>query len=274
MKRIKRLAADHPLTFSVVMTLILILMVIISSVVASAIGPGETSGWYLASTAGRLVTVIILLVFLSLMGWLGPAGFTRLGNWRAWLVCLLALLYIIPASAYAMTRNLSFGSTDLALTGAAAVFIMIHAFLEEVVFRGLVLYAMISAWGSTKTGITKSVLVSSLLFGCYHLFYLLGGEPFMMVLLRMVVAFLLGIFLAALVLLGSSIYPAVLFHGLLNLAGYLNLTSSGNQENVTGWLFLSLAMLPLAVLGFYLLRDVPRHSSAPQPVRPVRGSVP
>jgi membrane protease YdiL (CAAX protease family) len=79
----------------------------------------------------------------------------------------------------------------------------------------------------------------------------------------MVSAFLLGILLGALVLRGKSIYPAAVLHGVLNLAGYLNLTSNATQGTPSGWLLLSLAMIPLAGLGLYMLRGLPDQSAIP-----------
>jgi membrane protease YdiL (CAAX protease family) len=68
---------------------------------------------------------------------------------------------------------------------------------------------------------------------------------------------LLGIVFGALVLRDKSIYPAAVFHGVLNLAGYLNLTNNAVQGTPSSWLLLSLAIIPLAGLGLYLLRSLP-----------------
>jgi hypothetical protein len=122
-------------------------------------------------------------------------------------------------------------------------------------------HGFVRAWGDTNSGLIKSVLVSALFFGGMHIIYL-AGEPMPVVLCRIVVAFLLGIFLASLVLTGGSIYPAVIFHGVINVAGYLNLTSNATQGTTASWLWLSLSMLPLALLGLVLLRDVRRFYPA------------
>jgi membrane protease YdiL (CAAX protease family) len=129
-------------------------------------------------------------------------------------------------SAYVMTGRVRFGYSDAVLTGTAIVFIMLHAFLEEISFRGLVLHGLVRAGSDADLGVFRSVLVSSLLYAGYHLLYL-AGEPPAIVLGRIVVAFLLGILFGALVLKSGSIYPAAFFHGMWNVAGYLNLTSSG-----------------------------------------------
>ena len=74
--------------------------------------------------------------------------------------------------------------------------------------------------------------------------------------MRIVFSFLLGILLGTLVLSGKSIYPAAFFHGVLNLAAYLNLTNNGIEGTPSSWLWMSLLVLPLAGFGIYLLRDV------------------
>lgn len=262
MKKIQSLASKHVLTFAAVITFVFILLVILSAIFVNARWPADTSGWYIGSTVGRLISIFILLATLSRLGWLGPAGFKSLGGRNTWLIMLLPLAYTIAMSAYAMTGNFDFSFTDPALAAAAALFLFIHAFLEEVAFRGLILYGFTQAWGSNKSDSIKCVLISSIFFGGYHLIYILG-EPLPVVLLRMVSAFFLGILLGALVLRGKSIYPVAVLHGVLNLAGFLNLTSNATQGTPTGWLLLNLAMIPLAGLGLYLLRGVPDRSAVP-----------
>jgi membrane protease YdiL (CAAX protease family) len=163
-------------------------------------------------------------------------------------------------SFYAFTGNFNLDFSDPALTGIAALFIMIHALLEEVAFRGLILHGFVRAWGCTNSGILKSALASSLFFSGYHIIYL-AGEPVAIVLMRIVVAFLLGILFGALVLYGGSIYPAVFFHGILNIAGYLNLSSSATEPALSSWLLLSALTLPIAIFGFYLLQNLPQRSN-------------
>jgi hypothetical protein len=72
---------------------------------------------------------------LARLGWIHSAGFTSLGRWQTWLVLLFPLEYALVMSAYAMTGILSFGFSDPLLAGLTSVFIMLHAFLEEIVFR-------------------------------------------------------------------------------------------------------------------------------------------
>lgn len=72
--------------------------------------------------------------------------------------------------------------------------------------------------------------------------------------------FFLGVFLAALVLISKSIYPAAFFHAILNLAAYQIFAGKSLEPAAASWLLLSLLMLPIAILGIYSLRILPQHS--------------
>lgn len=255
MPRIKSLAEGHALIFSLAITFIFLLLVLISSIVVGRMWHANTSGWYIGSTIGRLVSILILLFIVARLSWSRSAGFASPGNLRTWLILLVPLVYSVATSAYAMTGNFDFSGSDPGLTTVAVPFILSHSFLEEVVFRGLILHALVRAWGATNPGIVKSALVSALFFGGYHILYL-AGEPLPVVLVRIVFSTLLGIVFAAFVLRGESIYPAAFVHGILNLAGYLNLTSNGLEGTTSSWLWMSLFTLPLALYGLYLLRGL------------------
>jgi membrane protease YdiL (CAAX protease family) len=260
MERIKQLAADHPLVFGLAVTIIFILMLIVSAVLGNLWGGTDTYGQP-GAIAGRLVSIVILLWLLYRLGWLRPAGFASLGRWQTWLASLLLLIYTVLGSAYAMTGNFSFSFQ--ALTGLVTLFILTAALMEEVTFRGLILHGFVRVWGSTTRGLIKCVLLSSLFFCSIHILDFLGGRSLMDVILQSVEAFFLGILLASLVLSGKSIYPAIAFHGLLNLTAYLILTSSGVSESPAAWLLLGLLMLPAAAYGIYSLRGLPERTPVP-----------
>jgi hypothetical protein len=260
MKKINYFTAERPLAFGTTITFIFILLVIISSVVINSKWPGDTVGWYIGSTISRLLSILLLVGVLFRLGWLQRAGLTDLGQARTWLILLLPLAYSIITLLYSFTGKLDLDVSNPTLAGIASIFIISHAFLEEVAFRGLILYGFIGTWGSTNRGILKSVLVSSLFFGGMHIIYL-AGEPFPVVLLRIVVASWLGVLFGALVLHGRSIYPAVFFHGILNVAGYLNLSSNATEATFSSSLLLSALMLPIAIFGFFLLRNLSQRST-------------
>ena len=263
MNRIKQLASSSPITSGIAVTLAFIVMLILSAVLANR-WPPESQSWYIANTVGRLILMVILLAVLFRLGWLRPAGLTRPGQWQAWLIMLLALVYVMGVSTYAMTGRLDLSFSEQALPGAAALFILVHALFEEVVFRGLILVALVNVWGGTTRGLVKSIVVSSLFFAGMHVINVIGGNPLPVVLLQSVGAFFLGILFGGLVLSGRSIYPAVLLHGIANLIGNLNLgVNPAAGSSPSAWMVQSALIIPLAVLGLYILRSSRQGSVVP-----------
>lgn len=260
MDRIKQFATEHPVALGFVIAVVYILVLFVSAMLG-ALWPGEETYGQVGGIIGRVASIAVFLALLYRLGWLRSAGFASLGRWQTWPIALFSLTYAIAVSAYAMTGNFDFRS---ALPGLVIVFIVTAAFLEEVVFRGLMMHVFVRAWGSTTRGLIKSVLVSSLFFGAMHFLDFFSGRPLPNVFLQGVEALFLGIILASLVLIGKSIYPAVFLHGLLNLAGYLNVTGRGIEETASSWLLFSLLMLPLAIYGIYLLRGLPPRFSTAQ----------
>src|SRR5690606_27705276 len=108
MNRIHSSAIRRPLAFGFFITFLFILLVLISSIVASRMWTENTSGWYAGSTIGRLISILILLLIVTRMGWSHGAGFSSPGDLRTWLVLMIAIAYSIAPSAYAMTGNFNY----------------------------------------------------------------------------------------------------------------------------------------------------------------------
>lgn len=262
MNKMDLFARDHLVLFSLSVSFVFILM-LVASAMLGALWSGEGAYGQPGGILGRAIFIAVLLVTLARLGWLRPAGFASSGGWRTWLSLLLPLVYSIAASAYAMTGDFAVHLSGSSLPGQAALFILTAASMEEVVFRGIILHALVRAWGSTQPGLVRSVLVSSLFFSSIHLFDFLGGRPLPNVLLQSLQAFFLGVYLGAQVLKGNSIYPAVFFHAIVNLAGYLVFAGQNLEPAPAVWLLLSLLMLPLALYGIVQLRGMPRHTALP-----------
>jgi membrane protease YdiL (CAAX protease family) len=266
MNWVKRLASRAPTGFGLLVTLFFIGALITSTVLANR-WPLETPGWYLAGTAGRVISIVIVLLLLLRLARLRSGGVIHAGRWQTWLVVLFSFVYAAAVSTYSMTGRLDLAFTGQLLPPTVTLFIMTHALLEEVTFRGLILGAFAKGWGTTTTGLVRSVLISSLLFAAMHLINLLSGNPVPVVLWQSVGAFFLGIWLGALRLSGSGIPALALLHAAMNLVAYLNLSVNPAAGSApAAWMMQSLLMMPLAITGLYLLRGRRQWSAAPLPV--------
>lgn len=253
MKRIEQFAIRRPITFGFTFTFVFIMMLVVSAILGN-LWPGDEAYGQPGGILGRAISIVVLLVILSRIGWLHSSGFTTLGGWRTWLILILPLAYSIAALTYAITGSFDFSFSGSRLISLVTLFVLTAAFLEEVLFRGLILHGFVRLWGGTNNGNIKSILVSSLFFCSIHLLDFLSGRPLSNVILQGLEAFFLGVFLGALVLTGKSIYPATFFHGILNLIAYLIFGSNGVEPATSAWLLLSILMLPLAIFGIYLLQ--------------------
>ena len=248
----KGFAARRVFLFGVLAVFFFILLVILANIFG-AFWPVKFYGPLAGNAVARSVFIACLILLLSHLGWLQPAGFRWPGRPQVWLVVLLPTAYATGVSAFAMSGNLSFSVSSTVDASVHGIFYLIAAFLEETIFRGIILYAMIRVWGGTKGGFWRSVLASTLLFALMHWADYLGGSLFLNVFLQSLVAFWSGILFSALLLYGGSIYPAVLAHFVINYGVSLNLTSNQVEPAPSNWMLLNLLVIPAGLYGLYLL---------------------
>ena len=137
-------------------------------------------GWRAVEPAGGRVRDARLLALPALFAALPLAGGLRMAGWAS-----LAFLVVME---------------------------LVVGFSEELVFRGLILRALL------PSGATRAVLVSSALFGLVHLGNIVYGASVAVTLFQVVGACAFGIGMAAIVLRGGALWPAMLIHALANAA--------------------------------------------------------
>lgn len=183
-----------------------------------------------------LITLSVLLaIVLTGLGWWQVTGFNGPAHWHgapALWVPLITVL-VLPFLRGIKTSD---GSTFIYLLIAYAL----TGFMEEGLMRGLVMRVL------KPLGVTRSVVLSALLFGLIHIGNLLYRNP-AIVLAQMVGAFVHGIGLGAIRWRTNTIWFVVALHGLHDLAlRYSNFpTIPLDVVQVT----------LLMIYGIYLLRD-------------------
>lgn len=261
MNKLKAFAVNHPLGFSfVVLVLLFVLMGGPAALAAGLLDYDMTD--VEPQVMGQIVATIGFLLLLWRFGWLAPAGISRLGSRRLWLITLLILLYTGVSALMAFFGTLN---VDLSLNVSMAP-VLIHTtmagVMEEILFRGLMLYALVLSWGNSRRGLLSAVVLSAFLFGALHFVNLAAG-PANMTTLQVLEAFVSALLYGALVLVGGSVWPAVLLHSGINLL--VNVAVLNTPEfNLTPAQYLTLVLLdiPPAVYGFYLLSKVDLRPAA------------
>ena len=173
----------------------------------------------------------------------------------------LALFALLNASDYLFgTLHIVF---DPGLTAALILLYLSTGFIEEGLFRGLLLGLFRRRWGEERRGILKAVLLSSLLFSLLHLVnFAMGRYTLLAALSQIGFAFSFGVFFAALYIRTNSLWPGIILHMLVDFAGNIEslapgalphherLLSKSPQEALVAVLI----CLPLLLIGLFYLR--------------------
>lgn len=248
MKKIKNFATRHPYLFMlVIFPLIPCMLMLLQFGIARMFGFTSLGvGSFQDST--KIIATLLYLFILWQFGWLRPAGFQTLGRWQAWLIVLIASVFEVALAIYSINGH--FEWRNLIVLDDPPAYLLVGLF-EEIVFRGVILYAFLHLWGDTYRGVLKSVFISSLLFGVGHLASIFNGNTVFGAILQTASSTISGILYAALVLYGWSIWPVVIGHFLTDAIGYGNLK---NIQDVTqANLSIFLIDIPLLFLAYLLI---------------------
>lgn len=240
-----RLALNPHFTW---LTLLLVLTGIASSAFRVPYG-GPVSG-----TISRLGVTACVLFLMWRLRWLRTSGLARRGRWSVWVLAFAGMIYIAGASLYSLCGRLVFDVTSLwqlPASRAALVTVAVVALSEEILFRGLALYALVRVWGNTTRGILGSVALTSLVFAALHIMQAFTHAVSLpSVLLLTLQTCIIAIWWAALVVTGGSIWPAVMLHFVVNaVAAIQGLTVPMVDSPAQAYLRLFWFSIPLGVLG-------------------------
>lgn len=176
-----------------------------------------------------------------------------MGHRRIWFLVIVLAVYNAILNVYAFTGSFKFSLPGATLPAAILILTLATSLLEETMYRGLLLTAMVKAWGGSRTGLFAAALLSGFFWASLHFFNLLV-RPFPLVALQVLSMVMVGFFYAVLVFSGRSIWPAVLIHWATNAAVSLQVSQIPNfTETTTAWGILFLANLLLVAVGVYLM---------------------
>jgi membrane protease YdiL (CAAX protease family) len=259
MNKFKNFALRRPFLFGVLLIFMYVILVYLTYPI-NFLFPENEIGQLYSYAAIKLTISLLFLAILWRFEWIQASGLTCLGNVKVWLVAAVIFVYHLLVNLRFMTGDLSIVFPDSPLAIANLVYYFPASVMEEIMFRGLTLVAMVLAWGSTQKGLVKAVLLSSLLFGLIHLFNVVE-LPIEVVFLEVLVAALLGFLWAAITLASRSLWPAIILHWLTNAAVNLKLIGIDNfQETFAMHIGRAIFFIPLVVYGAYLVWKLPESS--------------
>lgn len=260
MNRLKSSASNHPVVFVVGATMVwLVLLMVFAGAASSVLRIPFGTGPTVPIGHGAAAACTLMLVWR--LDWLKASGIARLGRGQVWLLALAGLIYYAGASLYSFYGRVALDLPGLRTSGTIVLTTLVAGGSEELLFRGLVLCALIHVWRRTRRGIIGSVVLSSLLFAVLHIWQVFpGGISRTSILLLILQACLIAIWWGALVLWSGSVWPAVILHSLGNaVVAVQGHTVSMIEPDVLAYGRIFWFSLPLGILAIALLvRTTPR----------------
>lgn len=170
---------------------------------------GEVSGWLnggkILQACSMLLYAVALTVWLLCSGRAKDVALCR-GTWKQCRICGLCIPVLLMVA-----WNLVFSGGEYA-DWMEAVMVVCAAWVEEIFFRGILLYR---AGGKTVRG----VMVSTVAFALLHVVNGLGNPDWLYTVMQMFCALALGLCFGAATVLSGSLLPAAIAHATVNLSG-------------------------------------------------------
>jgi membrane protease YdiL (CAAX protease family) len=252
LKRFQHFATQHPLAFGLVLFFLFTLLSTLTWPISQQFPFPE--GSELGKALAKIVMTACFVGVLWRFGWLESAGYCHLGSRRLWLVVIPLVLYKAFLGVYVFSGAIVFPFPPLPVTLGIVVFSLTTALLEESMYRGLLLTAMLKAWGHTRRGVLLSALVSGLFWAFLHLFNLII-RPWPVVFSQVLSITLVGFYYGVIAIASRSIWPAVLFHWVTNSVITLALRPIPDfEEAIPHWVGYTLISLLPVLVSLWLLR--------------------
>lgn len=218
----------RPILFVIIVEVLLLFVVTVGGAIATIKELDYTSALWVSFTPIALV----LIIYLTWKKKWGNLGFRSLSTIpkRNWLYYLPLILVLITISVK--------GFDDLTVLKVTQFvsFTLLVGFVEEAVYRGLILKAMMNV------SVKAAVITSSLLFAFTHALNMISGQDLANTAVQIVYSLLVGVVLALLMVRDGNIFPLILFHFVHNLIQFLGTEATG--VTYYDWIV-------LAILGIY-----------------------
>ncbi len=217
---------------------IVVLGLAVLGVVLSGIFPVNTGD----AVSDRLVNAVVPRACLAVgLGVLAVVCYKKMFAFPR--VTKSALMFFLPCLLIPVA-NFPFSAL---ISGAAAVnrldllwlFIikcLLIGFVEEILFRGIVIDFIEETLKAKKHRVLLTVLISAAVFGLFHIINLLDGAAPAAVLLQAGYSFLIGCMLGAVYLKTRNIWGCILLHALFDIGGLMiSDIGAGSPQDTLFW---------------------------------------
>jgi uncharacterized protein len=256
---LRHVASHRSVLFSIFTTLLFIACIVVTAIIQKM--ASEPIAQEALGAVGRTAIGLIALACIATCGWF--SWLANSGSRTSWLFILAPLLYVLGVYPLLFSGAYELPAEDRSLLSMVAANGFAAGVMEELIFRGLVLGALLSRWGVTGSGLWRALVVSSLLFSAPHALNILSGAQLLTTIAQLVWALQLGIVFGALVVAGGSVWPVAALHGLSNAYIHANRFGLNVTIELPAATLLALAPVPLVLYSWALLKRTRRLPAAP-----------
>ncbi len=224
-KKVKQASSKYWINVSIIISFVLGLFALLNP----SLIENQSASALLNDSIIRLLSIMIFIIILVNIGYKSIFHFKITTNvfFKVIVPGLLIAGINFPLSAYITGLFHQTEPTYLALVFTIAT--IITATLEEIVFRGIILLALLQNLPNTKKGIIMSIIISSILFGLTHAINIGNGLSLYDGVLQIGYSTFMGIIWAMVFIKTRSIWYPIILHALYNIAGQI-LYILGNVE--------------------------------------------
>lgn len=265
MKRLKEIILKYPFVSSIIIVGVAIAITYIPLTSMLSQNMEIQLADYLSGIIEQIAVSIFLVIGLKKLGLYERAGFSlRIKSmWLVWPI----LLFILLNASDMLTGEIKIDTTRPLVILAYLMVYLSTGFFEEILCRGLVYSLLINKWGRKRSGCYLAMILSSVLFGMVHfIHYFLGNASLIATIAQAIYATFIGVFFVACVVRNHSIYPAIILHGIVDIAGRLREIAVGGGINkgyitmpLEGAVVCVIIALPLFLYGLFIVRKEYRN---------------
>ena len=157
-------------------------------------------------------------------------------------------LYLIPM--WILVTGYLWGGIGMSYRGLAQVFavlsMLLIGYIEEVIFRGFLLKALIP-----KDGIVIAVIISAVTFGIGHIVNLFAGQANIETVIQVFFAIAWGFIFTMVFYKSGSLIPCIIAHGLVDAFSKFRAEENGM---ITDWIYMTATILIAIGYCLYLVR--------------------
>ena len=175
----------------------------------------------------HLVVAAFLFWLIYLVGNVPYLSF-KTTNLRTVLWCLPCLFVALANIPYDGLINGTITITRMDLMFLYILYVISIAVIEEIVFRGILLYLCLDYLKNAKLKCFLSALITTTIFALFHFTNLFVGMDIGSVLLQVLYTFLIGGMLAVIMLKTNNIWICIFIHALFNFGGLINEIADGS----------------------------------------------